>query len=153
MLNPPAPTPRVTPLGPIALFRVLASNPLEAWTARHFEKPIVMGGLSIGRVAVVSEPAAIRRVLLENTANDKKDWCAVPTNGSNVWYFSYVNNGMGYINYYTNPPTGGLGIGYVITMAYNSKIVNNLPVKDSPVLNEMLTKMTDIVKTLQLKQK
>jgi len=74
ILNPPAPTPRVTPLGPIALFRVLASNPLEAWTARHFEKPIVMGGLSIGRVAVVSEPAAIRRVLLENTANYKKDW-------------------------------------------------------------------------------
>jgi cytochrome P450 len=74
ILNPPAPKPRVKPLGPIALFRVLASNPLEAWTARHFEKPIVMGGLSIGRVAVVSEPAAIRRVLLENTANYKKDW-------------------------------------------------------------------------------
>ena len=74
ILNPPAPTPRVTPLGPIALFKVLASNPLEAWTAHHFEKPIVMGGLSIGRVAVVSEPAAIRRVLLENTANYKKDW-------------------------------------------------------------------------------
>jgi cytochrome P450 len=33
-----------------------------------------MGGLSIGRVAVVSDPAAIRRVLLENCANYPKDW-------------------------------------------------------------------------------
>src|SRR5471032_2559648 len=64
-LNPPAPTPRLKPLGPLALLRVLTSNPLEAWTMAHFEKPIVMGGLSIGRVAVVSDPAAIRHVLLE----------------------------------------------------------------------------------------
>ena len=73
-LSPPAPIPREHALGPIALIRVLASNPLEAWTAAHFEQPIVMGGLSIGRVAVVSDPAAIRRVLLVNTENYQKDW-------------------------------------------------------------------------------
>jgi cytochrome P450 len=73
-LSPPAPIPREHALGPIALLRVLASNPLEAWTAAHFEQPIVMGGLSIGRVAVVSEPAAIRRVLMVNTENYQKDW-------------------------------------------------------------------------------
>jgi hypothetical protein len=39
-----------------------------------FEEPIVTGGLSIGRVAVVSEPAAIRRVLMVNTDNYHKDW-------------------------------------------------------------------------------
>jgi cytochrome P450 len=33
-----------------------------------------MGGLLIGRVAVVSDPGAIRRVLLENSANYPKDW-------------------------------------------------------------------------------
>ena len=33
-----------------------------------------MSGLSIGRVAVVSDPAAIRRVLLENCDNYQKDW-------------------------------------------------------------------------------
>jgi cytochrome P450 len=33
-----------------------------------------MGGLLMGRVAVVSDPAAIRRVLLENSANYPKDW-------------------------------------------------------------------------------
>jgi len=56
------------------LLRVLASNPLEAWTAAHFEEPIVTTGLSIGRVAVVNEPSAIRRVLMTNTENYQKDW-------------------------------------------------------------------------------
>jgi cytochrome P450 len=56
------------------LLRVLASNPLEAWTAAHFEEPIVTTALSIGRVAVVNEPAAIRRVLMTNTENYQKDW-------------------------------------------------------------------------------
>jgi cytochrome P450 len=73
-LHPPAPTPRLKSLGPLALLRVLASNPLEAWTKAHFEKPIVMGGLSIGRVALVSDPAAIRRVLMDNSQNYHKDW-------------------------------------------------------------------------------
>jgi cytochrome P450 len=73
-LIPPAPRPRSEPLSFIALLRVLASNPLEVWTTAHFEKPIVLGGLSIGRAAVVSDPAAIRRVLLENGENYRKDW-------------------------------------------------------------------------------
>lgn len=73
-LSPPAPVPRAQALGPIALLRVLADNPIEAWTAAHFEQPIVMNGLSMGRVAVVSDPAAIRRILLENCDNYQKDW-------------------------------------------------------------------------------
>ena len=74
MFIPPAPTPRSEPLGPIALLRTLKINPLEVWTQAHFEQPIVIGGLSISRVVVVSDPAAIRRVLLENSANYRKDW-------------------------------------------------------------------------------
>jgi len=73
-LKPPAPVPRAQALGPIALLRVLATNPLEAWTAAHFEQPIVISGHSIGRVAVISDPAAIRRVLMENCDNYQKDW-------------------------------------------------------------------------------
>jgi len=61
-------------LGPLALLRVLATNPLEAWTEAHFSEPVVVGGLPFARVAVVSEPAAIRRVLLDNTQNYQKDW-------------------------------------------------------------------------------
>lgn len=72
--TPPAPVPRAQSLGPLALLRVLADNPLEAWTAAHFEQPIVLGGLSFGKAAVVSDPGAIRHVLLDNTANYHKDW-------------------------------------------------------------------------------
>lgn len=73
-LSPPAPAPRARALGPISLLRVLANNPLEAWTSAHFERPIVTSGLSIGRVAVVSDPTAIRRVLFDNCENYQKDW-------------------------------------------------------------------------------
>jgi cytochrome P450 len=72
--KPPAPEPRERPLGVVSLLRALATNPLEAWTAAHFEQPVVSGGLPFARVVVVSEPAAIRRVLLENTDNYEKDW-------------------------------------------------------------------------------
>lgn len=71
---PSAPRPRAEALGPLALLRVLTDNPLEAWTAAHFEQPIVLSGLSFGKVAVVSDPGAIRHVLLENPQNYHKDW-------------------------------------------------------------------------------
>ncbi len=61
-------------MGLFALFRALASNPLEAWTEAHFNEPIVMGGLPFGRVAVVNDPKAIRHVLLDNCQNYRKDW-------------------------------------------------------------------------------
>jgi len=72
-LRPPAPVPRAEPLGPLALLKALRNNPLETWTQAHFEQPIVTGGLLIGEVAVVSDPASIRRVLLENVGNYQKD--------------------------------------------------------------------------------
>jgi cytochrome P450 len=66
--------PRERQLGMLGLIRVLATNPLEAWTSAHFEQPIVAGGLPFARAVVVSEPGAIRRVLLENAENFRKDW-------------------------------------------------------------------------------
>jgi len=72
-LRPPAPLPRAKALGPIALLGVLRKNPLETWTQAHFEQPIVTTNLAIGQVAVVSEPNAVRRVLLENAGNYRKD--------------------------------------------------------------------------------
>jgi len=71
--RPPAPLPRPEFLGPIALLRALRDNPLEAWTREHFENPIVVAKLPFGQVAVVSDPGAIQRVLLENVANYRKD--------------------------------------------------------------------------------
>jgi cytochrome P450 len=72
--RPPAPTPRTRPLGPIALLRTIYNNPLEAWTQAHFEKPIVTMRLMGVQAVVVSEPSAIRHVLLDNAGNYHKDW-------------------------------------------------------------------------------
>jgi len=71
--RPPAPAPRDQPLGVIALLRTLRDNPLEAWTHAFFEKPIVSTRLPFGAVAAVNDPAGIRRVLLDNAANYRKD--------------------------------------------------------------------------------
>jgi cytochrome P450 len=60
-------------LGAIALLRTLRDNPLEAWTSTFFEQPIVTMRLPFGAVATVSDPSAIRRVLLDNAANYRKD--------------------------------------------------------------------------------
>jgi cytochrome P450 len=70
---PPAPEPQPRPLKPIALIRTLKRNPLECWAAQHFEQPIVAGGLPVGHTLLVHEPNAIRRVLLDNAANYRKD--------------------------------------------------------------------------------
>jgi cytochrome P450 len=64
--------PHARPLGPIAFLKTLKNNPIECWTEAHFEEPIVFGGFPFGRVAVVSEPTAIRKVLVENSANYRK---------------------------------------------------------------------------------
>jgi hypothetical protein len=66
--RPPAPKPQARPLRTWALLRTLQRNPLECWAEEHFERPIVVGGLPIGHVLLVHEPAAIRRVLLDNAA-------------------------------------------------------------------------------------
>jgi cytochrome P450 len=58
----------------MGLLRVLADNPLEAWTESHFTRPIVLGGLTMGAVAAITDPAAIRHVLMDNHENYQKDW-------------------------------------------------------------------------------
>jgi cytochrome P450 len=73
LYRPPAPAPRDRPLGFFALLTTLSQNPLECWTRKHFEDLIVEGGLPIGRVVLVNDPQAIRRVLFENAANYRKD--------------------------------------------------------------------------------
>jgi cytochrome P450 len=50
----------------LSLLRKLRSNALECWTRAHFEEPIVLGGFPFAPVAVVSDPAAIRQILIED---------------------------------------------------------------------------------------
>jgi cytochrome P450 len=70
--RPPAPSPRKEPLGVLGLIKALRTNPLEVWNEVHFREPIVFDRFAFGRVAVVNEPAAIRRILVENAANYRK---------------------------------------------------------------------------------
>ncbi len=67
--TPPAPVPHPSPVGPIVLVKALWTNPLEAWAEPHFDKPIVTANLGIRQVALLNEPGAVRRVLLDNAAN------------------------------------------------------------------------------------
>jgi cytochrome P450 len=53
--------------------RVLWRNPIETWTRFHFELPVLIGRTVLGTVAVLSDPVAIRRVLVDNAANYRKD--------------------------------------------------------------------------------
>src|SRR5262249_24960498 len=70
--RPPSPVPQPHPLGLFALLKTLRINALECWTRAHFEEPIVLGGFPFARVAVVSDPAAIRQILIEEQSAYRK---------------------------------------------------------------------------------
>ncbi len=71
--RPPAPAPQGKTLHPLRLIFVLKRNPLECWAKEHFERLIVTAALPLGRVAIINHPTAIRRVLLDNAVNYRKD--------------------------------------------------------------------------------
>ncbi|WP_181705779.1 cytochrome P450 [Chthonobacter rhizosphaerae] len=70
---PPAPEPGTRELGYAELLLRLRSNPLTIWRRIHFERPIVSGKSLLGHAVVISDPAAIRHVMVENAANYRKD--------------------------------------------------------------------------------
>jgi cytochrome P450 len=69
---PPAPRPREKPLGALGLLGALRNNPITIWTRRHFEEPVVLRDTIIGPMCVVSDPAAIKHVLVDNARNYRK---------------------------------------------------------------------------------
>jgi len=71
--TPPAPIPGDRQLGRLELLLRLRRNPLTIWRQQHFEDPIVAGKSVLGYGVVISDPAAIRHVLVENNANYPKD--------------------------------------------------------------------------------
>jgi len=71
--RPPTPRPHDAPLGPFSTMLALRRNPIETWTKAHFELPILVGPTILGTTAVVNDPAAIRRVFVDNAANYRKD--------------------------------------------------------------------------------
>jgi len=73
LFRPPAPAPLREALDMFEFLRALRANPLTTWAEEHFTAPIVAGEGVLGRITVVSDPAAIRYILVENAANYRKD--------------------------------------------------------------------------------
>jgi cytochrome P450 len=73
LFRPPAPAPLRETLGLVQYLRQLRANPLTTWTQEHFEKPIVATESALGRITVVSDPGAIRYILVDNAGNYRKD--------------------------------------------------------------------------------
>src|SRR5664280_2179826 len=71
--RPPAPRPREKPLGLLGRIATLRRNPIEIWTKAHYERPVMVGKTVFGDRAVVSDPAGVRRIFLDNVANYRKD--------------------------------------------------------------------------------
>ena len=65
LFRPPAPPPLREPLGTFEFLRRVRANPLTTWAEEHFEEPIVAGEGVLGRITVVNDPAAIRRIFGE----------------------------------------------------------------------------------------
>jgi hypothetical protein len=51
----------------------MRDNPITTFSRDHYEQPFVSVKMVLGTIALVSEPAAIRRILVENSANYVRD--------------------------------------------------------------------------------
>lgn len=70
---PPFPSRREKPLSALSTILTLRRNPLEIWSKADFERPFSIGRSILGLRAAAHDPAAVRRVLLDNAANYRKD--------------------------------------------------------------------------------
>jgi cytochrome P450 len=70
---PPAPRPPPSRLGFVELLIKLRQNPLACWSADFFEEPIAKLRLPFADAFLVHHPQAIKRVLMDNSKNYRKD--------------------------------------------------------------------------------
>lgn len=73
LFTPPYPRRTETPRGALATILTLRRNPLEIWSRMHFERPILISRTILGMRAAAHDPAAVRRIFLDNAANYRKD--------------------------------------------------------------------------------
>jgi cytochrome P450 len=71
--RPAVPKPLRAQPGLFGFLKAARANPLTTWLDVHFEKPVVAAEGVLGRVTVVSDPALIRYLYVENAANYRKD--------------------------------------------------------------------------------
>jgi cytochrome P450 len=67
--RPPAPVPHSKPLGAVRFVLTASRNPLEIWGQRAYREPIVAARWLGTPTFIVSDPTAIRHLLVENGAN------------------------------------------------------------------------------------
>ncbi len=65
----PAPTPHSKPLGAVEFVLTMARNPLEIWSEAAFTQPVIRSEWLGVPTIIVSDPAAIRHVMVENARN------------------------------------------------------------------------------------
>jgi cytochrome P450 len=67
--HPPAPVPHRKPLGAIGFVLTMARNPLAIWSEAAFSEPVVRSEWLGVPTVIISDPAMIRHVMVENAAN------------------------------------------------------------------------------------
>ena len=72
--HPPAPVPHTKPLGPVGFVLTIARNPLAIWSEAAFTEPVIRSEWLGVPSVIVSDPAGIRRVLVDNA----KNYCMQP---------------------------------------------------------------------------
>ena len=70
---PPYPRRPSRPRGSLSILLALQRNPIEVWWEADFERPVSIGRTIFGLRAAAHDPAAVRRVFLDNAANYRKD--------------------------------------------------------------------------------
>lgn len=71
--RPAVPKPLREQPGLFAFLKAVRANPITTWLEDHFVQPVVAGEGALGRVTVVSDPALIRYLYVDNAANYRKD--------------------------------------------------------------------------------
>jgi len=72
--HPPAPVPHNKPLGAVGFVLTIARNPLAIWSEAAFTEPVIRSEWLGVPSVIVSDPAGIRRVLVDNA----KNYCMQP---------------------------------------------------------------------------
>ena len=70
---PPYPPRSERSRGALSTIFALRRNPIEVWGKMDFERPISLGRSILGLRGAAHDPAAVRRIFLDNVANYRKD--------------------------------------------------------------------------------
>lgn len=70
---PPYPPRPAAPRGSLSTLLAIQRNPIEVWWAGDFERPVSIGRTIFGLRGAAHDPAAVRRIFLDNAANYRKD--------------------------------------------------------------------------------